>query len=145
VRYQGILQESEAVMDKAKGRFDATAEELERILVAKEGENYRDANLRTEAVAGNNKRGIGKLNKGLFKGKNPAQMQKHEDDVRQRMAAASEQFRKAVLDSQALRQEYFNFQLPKIVRVSRDLNSQDLTFSFSRTVRTSSTWACSTT
>lgn len=45
-------------------------------------------------------------------------MQKHEDDVRQRMAAASEAFRKAVLDSQTVRQEYFNFQLPKIVRVS---------------------------
>ena len=70
-------------------------------------------------AAGNNKRGIGKsMAKGLFKGKNPAQMQRHEDDVRARMASASEAFRKAVLESQALRQEYFNFQLPKIVRVS---------------------------
>lgn len=113
---------------QAKARFDATAEELERILVAKEGENYRDAGMRNAtapgptsgngSASGANKRGLGKaMTKGLFKGKNPAQMQRHEDDVRSRMAAASEAFRKAVLESQALRQEYFNFQLPKIVRV----------------------------
>lgn len=118
-------------MDKAKARFDSTAEELERILVAKEGESFRDAGMRTQnaanAAAGNagaptagKNRGIGKaMTKGLFKGKNPAQMAKHEEDVRARMASASEAFRKAVLESQALRQEYFNFQLPKIVRVSR--------------------------
>ena len=45
-------------------------------------------------------------------------MTKQEEDVRARMATASETFRKAVLESQALRQEYFNFQLPKILRVS---------------------------
>lgn len=134
-RYQADLQESEQVMDKAKARFDATAEELERILVAKEGENFRDAGMRTQnaanaaagtggAPAAGKKSGIGKgaaaMKKGLFKGKNPAQMAKHEEDVRARMASASEAFRKAVLESQAKRQEYFNFQLPKIVRVSVD-------------------------
>jgi hypothetical protein len=56
----------------------------------------------------------------LFKGKGPASMAKHEDDTRARMAQASETFRKAVLESQGLRQEYFNFQLPKILRVSVD-------------------------
>lgn len=126
-RFQAILQDSETVMDKAKARFDATTEELERILVAKEGESYRDAGMRNanaaNHTAGNgtsaNKNRIGKaMTKGLFKGKNPAQMQRHEDDVRQRMAGASEAFRKAVLESQALRQEYFSQQLPKIVRVS---------------------------
>lgn len=116
-------------MDKAKARFDQTAEELERILVAKEGENFRDAGMRSanaaNAAAGNGlptaggKKGIGKaMTKGLFKGKNPAQMAKHEDDVRARMASTSEAFRKACLDSQSLRQDYFNYQLPKIVRVS---------------------------
>lgn len=116
-------------MDKAKGRFDQTAEELERILVAKEGESFRDAGMRSanaaSAAAGNGvsqssgKKGIGKaMTKGLFKGKNPAQMAKHEDDVRARMASTSEAFRKACLESQALRQEYFNHQLPRIVRVS---------------------------
>lgn len=55
----------------------------------------------------------------LFKGKGAGSMAKQEEDVRSRMAIASETFRKAVLESQALRQEYFNFQLPKILRVSR--------------------------
>ncbi|BEJ16227.1 hypothetical protein CspHIS471_0508320 [Cutaneotrichosporon sp. HIS471] len=130
-RLQNILQDSETVMDKAKGRFDQTAEELERILVAKEGESFRDAGMRSanaaNAAAGNGlpqasgKKGIGKaMTKGLFKGKNPAQMAKHEDDVRARMASTSEAFRKACLESQALRQEYFNHQLPRIVRVLKD-------------------------
>lgn len=57
----------------------------------------------------------------LFKGKGPASIAKQEDEVRIRMTQASETFRKAVLESQGLRQEYFNFQLPKILRVSSDI------------------------
>lgn len=72
--------------------------------------------------SGGGKRALGKaMTKGglLFKGKGAGSMAKQEEDVRSRMANASETFRKAVLESQALRQEYFNFQLPKILRVSR--------------------------
>jgi hypothetical protein len=53
-----------------------------------------------------------------------------------------------VIESQALRAEYFNFQLPKVVRVSCDCSWSDasrLGCSCSRTVRMSSTSACSTT
>jgi hypothetical protein len=154
MRYQTILQESEVAMEKvgrhtiltvnntdaqAKNRFDATAEELERVLVAKEGESFKESGMRSHAStastgtsgsasgsggsSGGGKRALGKaMTKGglLFKGKGPGSMAKQEDDVRTRMANASETFRKAVLESQALRQEYFNFQLPKILRVSRD-------------------------
>ncbi|WVQ93029.1 hypothetical protein IAU59_000092 [Kwoniella sp. CBS 9459] len=135
-RYQGILQESEQVMDKAKARFDATAEELERLLVAKEGESFKDAGMRSSAStsstttaggahagAGGGKRALNKaINKGglLFKGKGAGSIQRQEDDVRARMAQSSETFRKAVLESQALRQEYFNFQLPKILRLLKE-------------------------
>jgi hypothetical protein len=45
------------------------------------------------------------------------QMQRQEDDVRHRMSLASDAFRKAVLEAQSTRQEYFNSQLPKILRV----------------------------
>lgn len=124
-RYQSILQESEMAMDKAKARFDSTAEELERVLVAKEGESLKESGMVTgpsgQAGAGGNKKTFGKAMKQggmLFKGKGAASMQRQEDDVRARMTQASETFRKAVLESQALRQEYFNFQLPKILRVS---------------------------
>lgn len=40
------MQEAEFLMDKAKQRFDNTAEELERILVTKEGESIKDASKR---------------------------------------------------------------------------------------------------
>ncbi|WWC91012.1 uncharacterized protein L201_005952 [Kwoniella dendrophila CBS 6074] len=150
-RYQGILQESETVMDKAKNRFDATAEELERLLVAKEGESFKDAGMRNSSSnpsssssssnnpnnplnqssnshhgssgGGGGKRALGKAMKTgglLFKGKGVGSIQKQEDDVRSRMAQSSETFRKAVLESQALRQEYFNFQLPKILRLLKE-------------------------
>lgn len=73
------------------------------------------------ANGGGNKKGFGKAMKSgatLFKGKGPASMARQEDDVRGRMANASETFRKAALESQTLRQEYFQFQLPKVLRVS---------------------------
>jgi len=46
------------------------------------------------------------------------QLQRQEDDVRLRMSNASDAYRKAVTETQAIRQEYFNFQLPRILRVS---------------------------
>lgn len=63
--------------------------------------------------------GIGKaMSKGLFKAKNPAQIQRQEDETRARMNSASEQFKRAVQENQAVKQEFFNLQLPKILRVS---------------------------
>jgi hypothetical protein len=107
---------------QAKSRFDTTAEELERILIAKEGENVRDSgNMVSPGSSSRDKRGLGKaMAKGgmLFKSKGPAQMQRQEDEVRQRMNSASEVFRKAVQSNQQAKQEYFNLHLPKILRVS---------------------------
>lgn len=45
------------------------------------------------------------------------QIQRQEDDIRARMSVASDMYRKSVTDTQAMRQEYFNFQLPRILRV----------------------------
>lgn len=44
------------------------------------------------------------------------QIIKQEEDVRARLSAYSDAFRKAVLETQSMRQEYFNFQLPRILR-----------------------------
>lgn len=44
-------------------------------------------------------------------------IQRQEDDVRSRMSNATDAYRKAVTDTQTMRQEYFNFQLPRILRV----------------------------
>lgn len=61
-------------MEKAKLRHDVTAEELERLLLQKEGESYKDTGVQGVRSPGG-KRAIGKaVAKGglLLKGKNPA-------------------------------------------------------------------------
>lgn len=40
------------------------------------------------------------------------------------MSTASDTFRKAVLDTQAMRQEYFNFQLPRILRALKECSDE---------------------
>ena len=45
------------------------------------------------------------------------QIQRQEDDIRARVSTASDQYRKSLIETQAMRQEYFNFQLPRILRV----------------------------
>lgn len=52
-----------------------------------------------------------------------AQIQRQEDDIRQRLSTASDQYRKAVTETQGMRQEYFNFQLPRILRVSLHMSA----------------------
>lgn len=119
-------------MDEAdwqcKARFDGAAEELERLLVSKEGESFKDAGMRNavhngasgSGNSGGGKRALGKAMKTggmLFKGKGAGSIQKQEDDIRSRLGTANDAFRKSVQDYQTLRQEYFNFQLPKILRV----------------------------
>jgi hypothetical protein len=64
-------------MEKCKARFDSTAEELERLLVVKEGESIKDTGVqpRNSGPGVGGKRAIGKaVAKGglLLKGKNPA-------------------------------------------------------------------------
>jgi len=127
MRYERTLQESEIITEKAKNRFDLTAEELERVLVQKEGESVKETAVQGQNRAGGpgagGKRVIGKaVHKGglLLKGKNPISMQRQEEDVRARMSAASDVYRKAMLETQAIRQEYFNFQLPRILRALKE-------------------------
>lgn len=70
-RYERSLQDSELLTEKSKTRFDVSIEELERILLQKEGESPRD-NIQGRSPGG--KRAIGKAAaKGalLLKGKNP--------------------------------------------------------------------------
>lgn len=128
--------ESQGITEKSKNRLDLTSEELERVLLQKEGESLKDNSVQVRQGGVGGKRVIGKaVAKGglLLKGKNPGnvcfvfflhflqaypkQIQRQEDDIRTRMSTASDAFRKAVTDTQAMRQEYYNFQLPRILRV----------------------------
>ncbi|KAG8728063.1 hypothetical protein FRC12_022048 [Ceratobasidium sp. 428] len=122
-RYERALQDAEAAMEKAKGRVTAVTEELERVLVAKEGENMKDAGLRgadgrVVGTGGGGKGALGKaVAKGgaLLKGKS-VNLQKQEEDIRARLSMASDGYRQSMLETQKIRQEYFNFQLPRILR-----------------------------
>ncbi|KAF7309814.1 hypothetical protein MIND_00353300 [Mycena indigotica] len=122
-RYERALQESEAVTEKSKNRLDIASEELERVLLQKEGESLKDNTVQQRAGGAGGKRAIGKaVAKGglLLKGKNPGNIQRQEDDIRTRVSNASDAYRKAVTDTQAMRQEYFNFQLPRILRALKE-------------------------
>ncbi|KAF8318676.1 RhoGAP-domain-containing protein [Clavulina sp. PMI_390] len=122
-RYEKTLQESEQALEKIKSRHDATADELQRFLLSKEGESSREAGMPSSTNSKANKRVIGKaMTRGgmLLKGKNPANVQRQEEDIRGRMSSAAETLRKAVQETQTLRQEYFNFQLPRILRALKE-------------------------
>ncbi|KAJ7043580.1 Rho GTPase activation protein [Mycena alexandri] len=126
-RYERALQESEAVTEKCKNRLDITSEELERVLLQKEGESLKDNTVQRGQGGAGGKRAIGKaVAKGglLLKGKNPGNIQRQEDDIRSRMSNASDAYRKAVTDTQSMRQEYFNFQLPRILRALKECTDE---------------------
>ncbi|KDQ50698.1 hypothetical protein JAAARDRAFT_199693 [Jaapia argillacea MUCL 33604] len=126
-RYERALSESEMTTEKCKSRFDATAEELERILLQKEGESFKDNAVQGRSPGGGGKRVIGKVAaKGgmLLKGKNPGNLHRQEDDIRSRMSAASDAYRKSVTETQSMRQEYFNFQLPRILRALKECSDE---------------------
>ncbi|KAH9074857.1 RhoGAP-domain-containing protein [Lactarius deliciosus] len=121
-RYERNLQDSEATTEKSKARLDTTMEELGRILLQKEGEPAKDSVIQARAPAGG-KRAIGKaVAKGglLLKGKNPGNIQRQEDDIRARVQLSSQAYHKSVQETQGLRQEYFNFQLPRILRALKE-------------------------
>ncbi|KAH7097534.1 RhoGAP-domain-containing protein [Auriculariales sp. MPI-PUGE-AT-0066] len=123
-RYERTLQESELVTERARTRFDMTAEELERVLLAKQGENMSDTGAMQRMPQ---KRALGTaVKKGgmLLKGKNFNNISRQEDDVRTRMSTTSDVYRKAVLETQTVRQEYFNFQLPRILRALKESSDE---------------------
>ncbi|EIW79048.1 RhoGAP-domain-containing protein [Coniophora puteana RWD-64-598 SS2] len=127
-RYERALQDSEMIMEKSKARLDMNSEELERVLLQKEGESYKDNAVQTKPPSGApGKRVLGKaVAKGglLLKGKNPGNILRQEDDIRLRVSNASDTYRKALIDTQTMRQEYFNFQLPRILRSLKECTDE---------------------
>ena len=78
-RYERALQESETATEKSKNRLDITSEELERILLQKEGESLNNA-VQPRVSSTGGKRALGKaVAKGglLLKGKNPGNVRLH--------------------------------------------------------------------
>ncbi|SCZ87902.1 BZ3500_MvSof-1268-A1-R1_Chr2-3g05370 [Microbotryum saponariae] len=119
-RLERGLAEQESLVDKARTRFDSAAEELERLLLLKQGESLKDNVVPHASTApsstSSNKRTFGKAMSKLKGPKNAAQVAKQEEDVRMRMGQSSDAYRSQVIGAQAVRQEYFNLQLPRILR-----------------------------
>lgn len=65
--------------EKCKNRLDITSEELERVLLQKEGESFKDNTVQPRQGGAGGKRAIGKaVAKGglLLKGKNPGNVRR---------------------------------------------------------------------
>lgn len=129
-RLERNLLDSENATDKSKVRFDGAVEELERVLLSKAGENAKDlANFPHEMSTGqpgnSGKRTLGKAI-GKLKGgpKNAAHFQRMEEDSRAKMNNLSDAYRQQVLATQTIRQEYFNLQLPRMLKVSRAVQTR---------------------
>ena len=104
-------------------RFDSAAEDLERLLVLKQGEmvtpsSVPHAGSSHAAGASSKGRSFGKAMSKLKGPKNAAQDAKQEEEVRSRMGQTSDSYRAQVSGAQSLRQEYFQTQLPRLLRVS---------------------------
>ncbi|GAA5833122.1 hypothetical protein JCM11251_006522 [Rhodosporidiobolus azoricus] len=119
-RLERGLTEQETLVDKARGRFDSAAEELERLLMLKQGETVTPSSLPHASASSSSNpskgRSFGKAMSKLKGPKNPAQVAKMEEDMRSRMGQSSDAYRAQVTGAQAVRQEYFNLQLPRILR-----------------------------
>lgn len=135
-RLERNLTDSESQTDKARARFDASVEELERILISKAGENARDIhNMPSDVSHPSNNAGKRTLGKaiGKLKGgpKNAAQLQRMEEDARYKMNSLSDAYRQQVLATQTIRQEYFNLQLPRMLKsLKESLDEVDLATQF---------------
>lgn len=126
-RLERNLTDSESQTEKSRTRFDASVEELERILISKAGENVKDTNnMPADHHAGKRTLGkaIGKLKGGP---KNPAQLQRMEEEARYKMNSLSDAYRQQVISTQTIRQEYFNLQLPRMLKTLKEsLDEVDL-------------------
>ncbi|CDR88838.1 related to GTPase-activating protein beta-chimerin [Sporisorium scitamineum] len=130
LRLEKNLQDAEAGVEKARGRFDTAAEDLERLLLLKSGESAKSGEIQSGGGGGvsSGKRTLGKaIGKSglLFKNKNPQQILKQEEEIRARTSSASDAFRREVLSTQGVRQEYFNLQLPRILRTLKE-NAEEI-------------------
>ncbi|ORY69440.1 hypothetical protein BCR35DRAFT_269703 [Leucosporidium creatinivorum] len=125
-RLEKGLAEQEGLVDKARSRFDTAAEELERLLILKQGESVKDVSVphSSNTSAGANKRSFGKAMSKLKGPKNAQQIAKQEEEVRSRMGQCSDAYRSQVLGAQAVRQEYFGLQLPRMLRTLKEASDE---------------------
>jgi hypothetical protein len=122
-RLERTLTDSEQAMDKARVRFDAIVEELERCLVTKAGESVRqDPALLSYSQSTNGNGGQAPPPKRTF-GKAMSKLKstrqgtsKNEDELRARVTAASEAYRREVSACQTVRRDHWVNHIPRLLR-----------------------------
>lgn len=131
-RLEKNLAESEGLTEKAKAKFDVTVDELERVLMSRQADNPSGSGGSISAAISANPssssqpkmqaKAIGKaISKLASKGTRSAgNLARLEDEVRGRMGVVSDAYRAQVLATQQVRQEYFNLQLPRILRTLKE-------------------------
>lgn len=116
-RYEKALLDAEANVDKARTRFDAASEDMERVLLVKQGDSARA----TDMSLGNKRTLAMPFAKGgLFKNKSPQQILRHEEEFRLKKNNAHETLRGEAQSAENVRQEYFQQQLPQVLRAFKD-------------------------
>ncbi|WFD29036.1 Rho GTPase-activating protein [Malassezia sp. CBS 17886] len=121
LRLERNLNDAEQNVERARARFDLAAEDLERVLLVKQGDTARAADMSLGNAA--NKRTMGmpfSRGAGLFKSKNAQQILRHEDEFRQKKAHAHDVLRNEAQNTQTIRQEYFGQHLPHVLRSLKD-------------------------
>lgn len=114
-RYEKALLDAEASADRARSRFEAAAEELERTQLARYPDAARAAELSSRRTLG-----MPFSKSGLFKNKSPQQLVRHEDEVRVRKTNAHDALRGEASSAQHTRDEYFQQQLPGVLRLFKE-------------------------
>lgn len=148
-RLDKVLNEAEVSMEKAKNRFDGSVEELERCLLNKAGEapsgrsefQQTNPNLSSHGFSSSNssmslasqanapqqpssKRTFGKAMSKLKSGGKGGFSGKNEEELRARMAAASDAYRKEVQFCQGVRREHWVVGIPRILRTLKESSDE---------------------
>ncbi|GAA5993389.1 hypothetical protein JCM5350_002160 [Sporobolomyces pararoseus] len=139
-RLERHLNEQEGLVEKSRIRFDSAAEELERLLLIKSGESLTTTSIphasspppnsssNSSSSSSATHGGKGRSLMSKLKGpKNPQQILKQEEELRTRMGQASDSYRASLQGCQVVKQEYFNQQLPKLLKsLKESLDEIDL-------------------
>lgn len=110
LRLEKTLLDAESSVDRARHRFDAAAEDFERVMLIKHGDVARATEMQKRSL------GMSFAKGGLFKTKNPQQMLRQEDEFRTKRESAHDALRSEAHVAQSKRVEYFQQQLPQILR-----------------------------
>ena len=121
-RLERNVLDCESSVERARGRFDIAAEDLERVMLVKNGDPGRAADMSIGTAAG--RQGLlGKsFSRGglLFKNKSPQQILRHEDEFRAKKSSAHDALVSEAHTTQQVRHEYFAQHLPRVLRALKE-------------------------